>query len=57
MSKLRTLLGGLAAIGMLSALAVSGVLSASATTAHVPALRAVAVSPDCLTCGLLAGDS
>jgi hypothetical protein len=54
MSKFRILLGGLAAIGLFSALAVSGLVSAPSTVPHGAAIRAesIAVAPACLSCGI-----
>lgn len=51
MSKLRSLLGGLAAIGTLAVLA-AGFISASTPTAHASTVRvqALAASPACYSC-------
>jgi hypothetical protein len=52
MSKFRTFLGGLAALGTLAVLVVGGVYSVSSSAAHPAAFRAeaAAVSPACVTC-------
>ncbi len=52
MSKFRTLLGGLAAVGMLAAVAVGGVVSVSSTGMHGSALRAhsLAATSACISC-------
>ena len=55
MSKFRNLLGGLAAIGLLSALTLGGALALSTTSSHVSGIRAdasTATSADtlCMAC-------
>jgi hypothetical protein len=57
MSKIRTLLGGLAAVGIIAALGAGGVLSASSVGVHPAAARATTTVDASAACwGCISGD-